>query len=116
MFYRLPYMTRPKIGELEVVVLLVVLHLGDEAYGAEIRREVQERTGRDYSVGAVYASLRRLEDKGFLRSFESDPIPVRGGRSRRYFQPTTAGRAALRTAIAEKRRLWNSLTTAVQPR
>lgn len=97
-------------------MLLVVMRLGDQAYGAEVRRDVQERTGRDYSVGAIYASLRRLEDKGLIRSFESDPLPIRGGRSRRYFRPTTAGRAAVRKAVVEKQRLWNGLTAAVEPR
>jgi DNA-binding PadR family transcriptional regulator len=109
-------MTRPSVGELELVVLFVVLRLDEEAYGAAVRRDVEKRTGRDYSVGAIYASLRRLEDKGLVRSFESDPLPVRGGRSRRYFQPTTAGRAAIRKAVAEKSRFWNRLTAAVQPR
>ncbi len=102
------------LGELELVVLLVAMRLGDDAYGAEIRRVVGERTGRDYSVGAIYASLQRLEDKGLVRSFESDPLPVRGGRSRRYFVPTTAGRAALRKAVAARRRLWGKLTTGWQ--
>ena len=103
-------MNSSRVGELETVVLFITIRLADDAYGAEIRRLVNARTHRDYSVGAIYASLRRLEDKGFVRSFESAPLPVRGGRSRRYFVPTAAGRAALRGAVAAKRRLWKNVT------
>jgi DNA-binding PadR family transcriptional regulator len=100
-------MTTPSsIGELEFIVLLVVSHLGDDAYGAEIRRDVSARTSRDYSTGAIYASLQRLEDKGFLASHESEPLPVRGGRARRYFTLSTTGRSALRKATAAKQRFW----------
>lgn len=109
MFYLLPDMTLPRVGELEFVVLLVVARLGDEAYGAKIRREVVTRTGRDYSVGAIYASLRRLEDKQLLTSYESDPLPVRGGRARRYFKATPTGRAALRRATEARRQFWTRL-------
>ena len=109
MFYFLSDMTLARLGELEFVVLLVVAHLGDEAYGAEIRREVATRTGRDYSVGAVYASLQRLENKQLLTSHESDPLPIRGGRARRYFKATSPGRAALRRATEAKRQFWNGL-------
>jgi DNA-binding PadR family transcriptional regulator len=103
-----------RLGELEFVVLLVTARLGADAYGAEIRRDVIERTRRDYSTGAVYASLQRLEDKGFLESYESEPLPVRGGRSRRHFLVTTAGRSALRQATQAKRRFWNNLSPARQ--
>lgn len=99
-------MSGPGLGELEFIVLLVVVELGDDAYGAEIRRAVSQRTGHDYSVGGVYASLQRLEGKAFVTSHESEPLPVRGGRSRRYFTATKAGREALRRATAAKKRFW----------
>lgn len=99
-------MSGPGLGELEFIVLLVVAELDDKAYGAEIRREVSRRTGHDYSVGGVYASLQRLEEKHFLTSHESDPLPVRGGRSRRYFTVTGDGREALQRTAAAKRRFW----------
>jgi len=109
--YLFIYMTGPSsIGELEFVVLLVVSSLGDGAYGAEIRRDVSARTGRDYSTGAIYASLQRLEEKGFLASYESEPLPVRGGRARRYFTLSTTGRSALRKAIVAKQRLWEGVS------
>lgn len=106
MFYDPFYMGGPGLGELEFVVLLVVVELREDAYGAEIRRVVSSRTGHDYSVGGVYASLQRLEEKGFVTSHESEPLPVRGGRSRRYFAATRAGRSALQRATAAKRRFW----------
>lgn len=109
MFHISFIMAPPALGELEFVVLLVVVRLADEAYGAEIRREVAARTGRDYSVGAIYASLQRLEDKRLLTSHESEPLPVRGGRARRYFTPTALGRTALRHATEAKRRFWKAL-------
>jgi PadR family transcriptional regulator, regulatory protein PadR len=116
MFYRLPNMPDTSLGELEFVVLLAVVQLRHDAYGAEIRRDVVVRTSRDYSVGAIYASLQRLEDKGLLESFESEPLPVRGGRSRRYFVPTAAGRLALRRATEAKRRFWKQLIPAWRQR
>lgn len=116
MFYIIYNMAPTSLGELEFIVLLVTSRLGEDAYGAEIRRDVVERTRRDYSVGAIYASLDRLEKKGLLVSRESEPVPVRGGRSRRYFEPTSAGRAALRRATASKQRLWDSLSPAWKAR
>ena len=86
------------LGTLELAALLTVSRLGDDAYGLAVRRDLTERTGRDYSVGAVYTTLQRLEDKGLLTSHFSDPLPVRGGRSRRHFTITSAGARALREA------------------
>jgi DNA-binding PadR family transcriptional regulator len=102
-------MARNLLGELETMVLLSVVELGDEAYGAEIRRDVSSRLGRDYSVGAIYATLQRLEDRGLLRSAESDPLPVRGGRARRYFRVTPAGKLALKRSVESRMRVWRRL-------
>ena len=63
------------LGEFELVVLLAVLRLGDEAYGVTIMREIEERTGRSASRGAVYITLERLEKKGYLKSHFADPTP-----------------------------------------
>lgn len=83
------------VGEFELYVMLAISHLGDEAYGVAIRREIEERTGRDVAIGAVYATLGRLGDKGLVRFDLSDPEPVPGGRSRKYFVLTAAGARAL---------------------
>src|SRR6201995_4759611 len=92
---------------LELSALLAVARLVDDAYGLEVRRELLDRTGRDYSIGAVYTTLQRLEDKGFLKSHSSEPLPVRGGRSRRHFTLTGAGQRALREAERNAAALWS---------
>lgn len=91
-------MSAPNLGSLQLAVLMAVAALGDEAYGLGVRREVSEVRGHDYSVGAIYTTLSRLEEKGFLESWETDPRPERGGRSRRQYELTAAGRSALREA------------------
>jgi DNA-binding PadR family transcriptional regulator len=72
---------RGHLGEFEQLVLLAILRLGNEAYGVPIRLEIERRTGRALSVGALYRTLDRLEDKGYVSSAFSDPTPERGGRS-----------------------------------
>jgi PadR family transcriptional regulator, regulatory protein PadR len=79
------------LGEFEHLVLLAVLRLSDAAYGMNVRREIAERTGRDVSIGAVYATLDRLAAKGLVTSALSDPTPERGGRAKRSFRLTGAG-------------------------
>lgn len=72
------------------------MHLGSEAYGTSIRREIEARTGREIAVGALYTSLERLEKKGYVSSTMSDPTPQRGGRARRQFEIRADGAAALK--------------------
>jgi PadR family transcriptional regulator PadR len=79
------------LGEFEHLVLLAVVRLRDAAYGMSVRREIAERTGRDVSIGAVYATLDRLATKGLVTSVLSDPTPERGGRAKRSFRLTGAG-------------------------
>ena len=88
------------VGEFELYVLLAITHLRDEAYGIRIRRVIEERTGRDVAIGAVYATLGRLEDKGLVRHEVSDPQPVPGGRARKFFHLTATGRTALSHSTA----------------
>jgi DNA-binding PadR family transcriptional regulator len=96
----------PSLGTLELSVLLAVVRLGDEAYGLGVRRDVSERLRRDYSVGAIYTTLQRLEVKGLVRSRTTDPLPVRGGRSRRQFRVTAAGARAVREAQRVASSMW----------
>jgi PadR family transcriptional regulator, regulatory protein PadR len=84
------------VGEFELYVMLALAHAGDEAYGVTIRREIESRTGRTIAIGAVYATLSRLDDKGLVRFRISDPLPVQGGRARKYYTLTAAGARALR--------------------
>ena len=109
-------MTAPTLGRLELAALLAVARLGDDAYGLAVRADLTDRTGRDYSVGAVYTTLQRLEDKGLLRSRASEPLPVRGGRSRRHFTVTGAGARALREAERHAAALWAGVGSLTRPR
>src|SRR4029078_1375326 len=99
------------IGRLELAALLAVARLGDNAYGLAIRRDLAERMGGDHSVGAVYTTLQRLEDKGFLKSRTGDPLPVRGGRARRQFKLTGAGARAIRDAERAAAAMWAGIST-----
>jgi DNA-binding PadR family transcriptional regulator len=83
------------LGEFELFVMLALLRLGRDAYGMKVRREIEERTGRDASIGAVYATLERLEAKGLVASELAEPTPERGGRAKRTFQITGEGMAAV---------------------
>jgi DNA-binding PadR family transcriptional regulator len=98
------------VSGLELATLLTVARLGAGAYGAAVRRDLSEMEGRDYSVGAVYTTLERLEDKGLLMSRASEPLRERGGRSRRYFALTRDGASACRAARARHERMWNGVT------
>ncbi len=79
------------LGEFEHLVLLAVLRLGADAYGMRVRREIAERTGRDVTIGAVYATLERLETKGLVTSQMGEATAERGGRAKRSFRLTGAG-------------------------
>lgn len=116
MFYITMQMLRPNLGTLELATLLAVARFGDDAYGLAVRQDLSERTGRDYSVGAIYTTLQRLEDKGLLTSRASEPIPVRGGRSRRLFQITGAGARAIRDAERQAAAMWAGVGSPVPPR
>lgn len=96
----------PSIGKLELAVLLSVSRLADTAYGANVRRDVSARLNRRYSVGAIYTTLQRLEDKGLLRSTSGEPTAIRGGRSRRFFRVTAAGARAVQNARGETAAVW----------
>ena len=86
------------LGDFEQLVLLGVLRLADEAYGASIRQEIHARSGRDVSINAVYPTLDRLEAKGLLRSWVGEPTAQRGGRRRKFYAVTPAGVTAMRHA------------------
>jgi PadR family transcriptional regulator PadR len=83
------------LGEFEQLVLLAVMRLEDDAYGMTVRREIEDRTGRDVTIGAVYATLDRLEQKGLVRSKVGAPTQERGGRAKRCFVVTPAGITAV---------------------
>ncbi len=102
------------LGAFEHVVLLALMHLDRDGYGMLVRSEIRRRTGRDVSIGAVYATLDRLEDKGMVRSETGSPSPHRGGRARRTFTITAGGARAVREARAELARMSEGLFPGAQ--
>jgi PadR family transcriptional regulator PadR len=86
------------LGEFEQLVLIALVRLGPDAYGATVRREIEEHAGREVSISAVYTTLERLEQKGLVRSRIGDPTPERGGRRRRHFELLPLGARSLRDA------------------
>ena len=86
---------RDYLGEFEHIIVLALLRLDDRAYGVTVRQEIELRIHREVSIGAVYATLERLEKKGYVKSQLGDPTPERGGRSKRFFRVTAKGAAAV---------------------
>jgi PadR family transcriptional regulator len=86
------------LGSLEHIVLLALVRLEANAYGMTVRREIEARTGRDVSIGAVYATLERLEVKGYVSSSLGEPTAARGGRAKRLFRLEADGERALRAS------------------
>ena len=93
------------LGEFEQLILFALLRLGDDAYGGAVGKELERRTGRTVSRGALYVTIDRLENKGMLSTTLGESTPGRGGRRKRHLEVTPAGVAALRAA----RRNWMSL-------
>jgi len=91
------------------MILLAVIHLGEEAYGVPISRELEKHRGRDVSVGSVYAALERLENKGLVSSDLGDPTPERGGKAKRYFRVTKAGLGQMQATRRVLNKLWRGL-------
>lgn len=100
---------RDYLGEFEMVVMLTLLHLGDGAYGMTIRLEIERRTGRSVSIGAVYTTLRRLHRKRYVSSRLGEPSPSRGGRAKKYFSLEPEGVEALQRSREMFARLWDDV-------
>lgn len=97
------------LGELEQLILLAVLRLGDSAYGVSVLNELEQVAGRCLTRATAYVTLQRLEEKGLLGSRLADPTPERGGRAKRYFRLTGAGEEALATSIRAIGRMTDGL-------
>ncbi len=100
---------REHLGEFEVIVLLAVVRLRDDAYGVPVRREIETRTGRMLTVGALYRTLDRLEEKGYVESWFSEPVAERGGRSKRYFRVLAPGFRALEQSQRALSAMWEGV-------
>jgi PadR family transcriptional regulator PadR len=95
------------IGEFEELVLLTIAVLDEDAYGVAIKENIEKRTDRSISIGALHSTITRLEEKGLLKSWLGDPTQERGGRRKRYFQLTNLGKSALREMKALRDELWD---------
>jgi PadR family transcriptional regulator PadR len=100
---------REQLGNFELMVMLVLIRLGENAYGVPICEELEKRTGRDVAIGSVYAALERLEAKGFVSSELGEPTPERGGRAKRYFHVTARGLKEVRETQRSLVKLWQGL-------
>ena len=97
------------LGEFELMVMLALIRLRDEAYGVPISREIEQRSGREVALGSVYAALERLEEKGLVASRLGDPTAERGGRAKRYFRVTDTGLGEVRQTQRALVKLWSGL-------
>jgi PadR family transcriptional regulator PadR len=98
-----------RLGEFEELTLMAVCAIGDEAYAVPVQQFIERSTGRAVAMGAVYAALDRLEDKGFVRSHMGEATQVRGGKARRHFVPTADGTRTLRELRRVRDRIWRAI-------
>ena len=107
-------MGHDSLGEFEQMVLLAVLRLEANAYGAAIQREIEARAERRRTISAIYVTLVRLQDKGMVESSLADPTPVRGGKAKRFFTVTPAGASALEDSRQAMARMWEGLESSTR--
>ena len=112
MHYNVVQMKDAHLGEFEQLVLLAIVRLGDDAYGATIHRAIEDGTGRQVAIGAIYTTLERLHAKGYVRASVGAPTAERGGRRRKLYALSPAGRAALGRAYAG----WSNMTRGLKAR
>jgi DNA-binding PadR family transcriptional regulator len=103
------------LGELEQMVLLVILQLGETAYGVTIRQCLRDKSGRDVAMATIYTTLDRLDAKGCLTTKLGESTPERGGRRKRYYQVNAVGEQALKQSLASLRALTSALGREFQP-
>lgn len=102
-------MKKYQLGEFEEVVMLTVGVLYDEAYGVSIKKEIETRLSRNVSVGALQTALKRLEDKGYLKSRDGESTEERAGRPKKYFQITALGKKAMEYTKSTRDELWSAI-------
>ena len=103
------HMRRETLGELEQLLMLAVARSGEQAYGAEIQRDLEDSASRSLTISTIYVTLVRLEKKGLVRSRRAEPTPVRGGKAKRLFELTPDGVTALKESHAVLERMWKGV-------
>lgn len=106
-------MRKYKLGEFEEIVMLTVGILHEQAYGVSIKKEIETRTDRSVSVGALQTALKRLEQKGYLQSYKGEETQERAGRPKRYFRMTALGKTALTYTRDLRNELWAAIPLSV---
>ncbi len=104
------------LGEAEQLILLAAWRVGEQANAAAIRKEVESRGGRTLTVSSIYVTLMRLQDKGYVTSGLSDPMPVRGGKAKRYFSVTAKGISILHETRRRMERMWEGMDATPEVR
>lgn len=102
-------MKKYQLGEFEEIVMLTVGILYKEAYGVSIKKEIETRLKRGVSVGALQTALKRLEEKGYLKSFDGEATEERAGRPKKYFQITALGKKAMEYSKSTREKLWKAI-------
>ena len=109
----IPEMEKDSLGTFEQLVLAAVASL-DDAYGITIREKVEQLSLKSVQLGPIYTTLDRLEDKGYLTSWMSEPLPERGGRAKRVYRLQLAGKAALKDTAAQQDRIREAIARVVE--
>ena len=102
-------MPRNLLTDFELMILLATLRVEDDAYGAQIAREIEQTSGRNVLLGAAYAALDRLEQNGYVTSSIGEPTPTRGGRAKRFFRVTPRGLRAIKETQQALVKLWTGI-------
>jgi PadR family transcriptional regulator, regulatory protein PadR len=102
-------MKKYQLGEFEEIVMLTVGVLYDSAYGVSVKNEIESRLSRKVSVGALQTALKRLEEKGYLKSHEGEATQQRAGRPKRYFMITALGKKAMEYSRSTREELWSAI-------
>jgi DNA-binding PadR family transcriptional regulator len=102
-------MKKYQLGEFEEVVILTIGVLYNEAYGVSIKKEIENRLSRNVSMGALHTALKRLEDKGYIRSHDGEITEERAGRPKKYFEITALGKKAMEYTRNTREDLWRSI-------
>ena len=112
LYYTVVEMPKPdSLGQFEQLVLTAILSLREDAYGVTIHAKVEDLAKpKAVSLGAIYVTLDRLEDKGMVTSWLTDPTPERGGRAKRCYRLEALGERALEESAATAKRIWDAVT------
>lgn len=103
--------TQEALGGFQQLVMLAVMRLGEQAYGAEIQRDIEETAGRSVSISTIYVTLDRLQRRGLMSSWLGEPTSVRGGKAKRFYRLTAEGRETLHATREQLERMWHGLQT-----